>query len=161
MTDLPALDLAKLRDFEKWRADWGKPDFTLWDYINYRSDPELAVAFATLFWPRFVEVDGCILLAEHYDPHNFTQWKAQFAGNCQDIERMVNHVHVYDLFANSGASGTAIEALNYLAQTLMRCWDCDLRATFPSRRFVFEYATEPEEYGPTITIYEEPIETPE
>jgi hypothetical protein len=158
--DLAELDPTKLRDFDKWRTDWGKPDFTLWNYVNYRSDPELAVAFATLFWPKVVDVDGCILLAEHYNPHNFAHWKVQLAGNCQEIERVINHVHVYDLFTHSGTSGTALEALEYLAQVLMRCWECNLRETFPNRRFVLAYATEPEEYGPTITFFQAPAETP-
>ena len=38
---------------------------SLWDFVNYRGDMQLGYAFAALFIPDFVEVDGAVILAEH------------------------------------------------------------------------------------------------
>ena len=35
-----------------------------------------AIAYAELFWPSFVEHDGCILFAERFEQANFQSWVA-------------------------------------------------------------------------------------
>ncbi len=144
-----------LPSYEKLKADLEKPELTLWDYINYRGDFELAAAFCKLFWPDFIEVEGCILLAAHYDPKSFEQWKQKFEGDCEQIELMMNHTHVYDLFLNCESSHLDRTVFEIIGQTLLKCWLHALREAFPDKQFKFTYATEPEEYGPTLSFYTE------
>ncbi len=41
------------------------------DFVNYRGDMQLGYAFAALFIPDFVEVDGAVILAEQFDSESF------------------------------------------------------------------------------------------
>ena len=44
----------------RWKASFGGTPGLL-DYIGQRGEATLAVAFARLFWPSFIEVRGCVL----------------------------------------------------------------------------------------------------
>jgi hypothetical protein len=149
----PALDPALLPRFERWRAEWGKPDLNPWDYLRQHCDAELGALFSTLFWPSLVEIDGCVLLARQFDPETFGRWREHFAGDLSAVEAMVNHVHVYDLFETSGAD-LDLAVYEQVGQTLLRCWTARVQTAFPARTFAFRYATEPDEYGPTITFFQ-------
>lgn len=144
-----------LHDFEMFKAEFGNSEFSLWDYLNYRGDFELAAAFCNLFYPEFIEVEGCVLLAEQAKRYNFAEWKQKLKGDREKIEAMINHVHVYDLFLNSSKEGINPQTYEHIGRTLLKCWSCALRETFPDKHFQFDYATEPEEYGPTITFFQE------
>ena len=61
----------------------------------------LAYGFASLFWPDFVEVDGALILAEMYTEEGFQNWYSHFNGDLTAIEKMINHVHLEDLFVNA------------------------------------------------------------
>src|SRR5438876_9730226 len=95
----PRLDTSLLPMFQKYKQEnesW-MPNFDIWDYLNLRADYDLAVAFSKLFWPDFIEVDGCILLATSYSPENFAHWKESLKGDKRAIETMLNHTHIWDL----------------------------------------------------------------
>jgi hypothetical protein len=40
----------------------------VWDYLAMQGSASMVVACSYLFWPLFTEVNGCILLAERYEP---------------------------------------------------------------------------------------------
>lgn len=73
-------DPSLLARFQAWKAgvhtQTGEParDVRLWTYLYSEASPDLAVAFAKLFWPDFLGVEGYVLLAEHYRPDNFAGW---------------------------------------------------------------------------------------
>src|SRR4051794_18306133 len=61
---IPLLETSLLpvyQKYEKENQSW-IPDFDIWSYLNLRADFDLAAAFTKLFWPDFVQVDGCVLL---------------------------------------------------------------------------------------------------
>jgi hypothetical protein len=83
------------------------------------------------------------------------------------VERLINHVHIYDLFFTrtvkvfdppdegplvSLDERYPLKLKEYLAQVLMLCWKHALQEAFPGTACEFSYATEPEAYGPTITF---------
>ncbi len=151
----PYLDPSLLPMYQRYKqenASWLSQDFTIWNYLTYRADLEMAVAFSKLFWPDFIEVDGCVLLAEHYSSANFQSWKERYAGEMHRIEAVINHAHVYDLFGNSPADVEYPDELpRYLAEVLAACWRCSLQHAFPARAFVVEVY---EGYGPEVTFYQ-------
>lgn len=155
MNHSPLFNPMMLRDFEEFKADFGNPEFGVWDYLNYRGNFEIAAAFCNLFHPELVEVEGCILLAEQARRYNFVEWKQKLEGDRKRIEATINHVHVYDLFLNSNREGINSQTYEHIGQTLLKCWSCALREAFPDRHFKFDYASEPEEYGPTLTFFQE------
>jgi hypothetical protein len=159
-TGRPKLDTTILPIYQEYVKL--NPGLTLWNYLGMRADYDLAAAFTSLFWPDFIEVDGCILLNESHSPANFEQWKEHFQGDRRSIEQMLNHTHMYDLFMNSETvlnrptdSLYSPALYEYLAQTLVVCWKHALQETFPDKKFAFSYATDPDEYGPTISFWQE------
>jgi hypothetical protein len=112
-----------------------------------------AVALASIFWPDLVEYRGCVVLAEHFDRVVFETWWRHFHGNIGEIEQMLNHTHVYDLF--SGVSASTDPMLYEAVGRVMRStWPCKLKAAYPDKEFDFYYGTEPTEYGPTLSFWQ-------
>jgi len=150
----PPLDPSLLPIFQRYKQEnehW-IPDFDLWSYLNLRADIDLAAAFSKLFWPDFVEIDGCVLLALHYERDNFEHWKEHFDGNRSATEAMINHVHIHDLFVNSASRVEyPAELKQYLGKVLLICWRHALEDAFPSRHFVFSIAGPSE---PSISFYQ-------
>lgn len=146
---LPSLDVSILPIFEKYKKDnesW-IPDFDTWSYLNLRADFDLAAAFAKLFWPDFVEVDGCVLLQREYSPEAFAEWMERFDGDRRAVESMLNHVHISDLFLNSRKDVTYPgELYDFLAHALMLGWKQVLQDKYPDKRFTFtlRYSPSPE-----------------
>jgi hypothetical protein len=147
----PHLDTSLLPIYQQWVP--AKGDLSLWNYLNLRAEYDLAAAFSKLFWPDFIEVSGCILLAEQYDPSSFKAWWEVLEGKLQAVEALVNHVHIYDLFLNSPPDVKYDDRLyDYLGRILLLCWRHALHEAFPEKEFAFVYSTDPAEYGPTITF---------
>src|SRR4051812_10954252 len=84
---------------------------SLWDFVNYRGDMQLGYAFAALFIPDVVEVDGAVILAEQFTPESFESWRSRFDGDLGAVERMMNHVHISDLFLNGTNNSVLPEAV--------------------------------------------------
>lgn len=149
---VPELDTATLPVFQKYKQEnesW-IPNFSMWSYLNLRADFDLAAAFTKLFWPDFVEADGCILLKEHYDAENFRYWLARYNGDGRATEAMINHLHIRDLFLNSPTDVEYPEQLHeYLVNALMFGWKQALATRFPNKQFVF---TIRHNYGPEISF---------
>jgi hypothetical protein len=135
-----------------WRSSLtGAGSLGLWDYLGQEGGATLAVGFAGLFWPSFVEVRGCVLLSERYDAATFEEWWAKLDGDVRGIEAVVNHVHLWDLF-DPEAERVPDEALVDLAEVLARCWRAALADRYPGRSFDVAVTADEAEYGPTITI---------
>jgi hypothetical protein len=137
---IPRLDTSLLPVYQKYKKEneaW-IPDFDMWSYLNLRGDFDLAAAFTKLFWPDFVEVDGCVLLQRSYSPATFAQWMEKLGGDRREVESVMNHVHISDLFLNPSRDVEYSEALfEFLAHALMRGWKSALRDAFPDKHFVF------------------------
>lgn len=145
------VDALELKEIDAWLQEVGG-DYKVWDFLSIRAGTTLAVAFSELFWPRFVEVEGCVFLRENYERHSFERWREQFSGEIRRIEGMVNHVHLWDLF-DSEEEEMPEAALEGLAEIIGLCWQGALRYHYPTRDFEVVVAGDEEgEYGPTITF---------
>lgn len=142
VTDLPRV--------KQWQKVFGGTP-GLWDYLAQEGSATLALAFAALFWPRFVEIQGCVLLRDRYQPENFRQWWERLAGRVSQIEATINHIHLWDLF-DPQKEEIPESALEELAYVLATCWECALRHAFPKRMFTVTVSTGDEDYGPTVTF---------
>ncbi|HLZ10059.1 MAG TPA: hypothetical protein VKT80_15825, partial [Chloroflexota bacterium] len=120
-------------EFQNWLASQPKGTTQYWNFLYNRADVGLAAIFSTLFCPEFVDVQGCVLLAQHYEPQNFQSWWTRLEGDRMQVEKMINHVHAYDLFKHA----PTIAFVDYLplyervACTLRNCWECALHQAFP------------------------------
>ena len=170
----PKLDGSLLPHYQQWKERMHSAGGLL-DYLREKGNPDLAAAFSKLFWPDFVEVEGCIFLAERYtaiDPlpwtQQFKEWAREKPGN---VEFTANYFTVPALFANSGPekvdakddSGEPYwdgrptipqELFVYLAQVLLMCWKHALAETFPDKEFEFYYFYDETSFPPTISFYQ-------
>jgi len=67
-------------------------------------------------------------------------------GNTQEIERVVNHLHIWDLFTPTGSAEE--KALELLAQRVAQAWQTHAERQFPNRK-----VTVTDDYGPTIVMF--------
>jgi hypothetical protein len=149
------LDRKHLPDYNLLRseADW---DYTLRNYVESRGSVELAVAFAKLFWPDFVEHRGCVLLSDGFTRENFAEWWDRLGGDCAAIERELNHLHVSDLVP-SDKTELDLSVYQFLGATIAEMWSSRVRAQFPNRRFIvrLEDADDAATGAPTVLLYQD------
>ena len=55
-----------------------------------------AIGYSVIFWPTFVEIEGCIV-RECVPRDNVLQWLKQCKGDCKSAEAMINHFHIEGL----------------------------------------------------------------
>jgi hypothetical protein len=119
---------------------------------------DVAAAYASLFWPAFTEVDGCVLLGSAI-PESYSGWKAKYGQDTHRIEAVLNHRHILDLFPMDRVATK--ELVLHLGSVLKEMWTEKLRRDFPDRRFVVSF---PEDFNfsvdnPDITFYTNPQAT--
>src|SRR5512132_4131566 len=79
--------------------DWNEgKGIDIEDWIYYESSLEHAVGFGSLFWPAFLEYDGCIIMASGFDPKRYDGFLKQTKGDKRAVEVVMNHRHIADLF---------------------------------------------------------------
>lgn len=116
----------------------------LWPGVR-RATAEQVGGLADLVWPRFVEVNGCVLLAEAYTPRTFDDWWARYPGQVERIERVINHVHLYDVLPDVPEAD-----LMSLRDLLERTWPLAVKAAFPHRSCKIFVSSDDDDYGPGI-----------
>jgi hypothetical protein len=117
------------------------PELSLWNdgkgidvdlWINGIGSFEHAIAYGNLFWPKFVEHDGCIFVGG-VDSKNYKIWLKKLRGDKAAIERLLNHLHLDDLFPN--ASARTMKQKIYLAKLIKEMWESKLKRDFPELEF--------------------------
>jgi hypothetical protein len=106
------------------------------DWINCIGNFEAAIGYGSLFWPEFIEHDGCILLAASFEPENYRSWMKQLHGDRTAVERALNHRHLGDFFPNAPAK--SMQQKFYMARLLKEIWECKLARDFPGQTIVVE-----------------------
>jgi hypothetical protein len=140
----------RLPRFETWRESFDG-SVGLWDYASREGGLTLALAFASLFFPRRIEVEDCVLLEARYEPVAFHQWREELGEDKDAIERVINHVHLWDLF-DPAKEGVADAGLDSLLAVMSTTWEAAYAEQFPSRVGKVIVEQDGESYGPTITL---------
>ena len=96
---------------------------------------EHAIAYGALFWPEFVEHSGCVFLARGFSRSSYRSWMSTTSRDKTATEKVMNHVHVCDLFVNSERTSAQSK---HIAGLLKECWECKLRRDFPNRTFIVD-----------------------
>jgi hypothetical protein len=109
-----------------------------------------AIAYGELFWPSFVEHDGCILFASRFNRDNFQSWVAATGGDRRAIEGVINHTHILDLFVQHASHPTR-EQVVWLGRLLKEMWQAKVDRDFPGRGVVVSF---PENAGDDLLGYE-------
>jgi len=115
---------------------------------------EESLAIAAVFWPKLVEVEGCVFVAEFYT-QSFDDLMKEFQGDKTRIERWVNAWSLADFFLLASSPSVHDDVLiEAFGETLRFFWTLRLQTLFPGEDFVVELADEIEgESGLAITFY--------
>ena len=94
---------------------------------------ELEYAFAALFWPELLEYQGGVFLAERFNVETFQHWLNALDGNLTEVEAMLNHVYVAELFMNAVTDDVVpVHVYERFAESLANCWQAAAHAQFPA-----------------------------
>ena len=91
----------------------------------------LAVGYATIFWPRFVEYEGYILRAGFLES-GLRGFEAHFHGDRRSVEAMMNHFHIADI-QYEGCPDVTKDKLLCLGTTFKEIHEAKLSWQFPGR----------------------------
>jgi hypothetical protein len=102
---------------------------------------ELAVGYSRLFWPNFVEHEGCVFFAD-FSAESYRGFMERCKGDRRRVEAVMNHRHVFDYFSHAGGVATQAQIL-YLGRVLRDIWRTKLTHEFPDRAFVVSFPEGP------------------
>ena len=144
------MDPTSIPDVKEWTETVGGGTDYL-DYLSQSGHMGLGAwaAFARVFMPRFVAVEGCVLWDRVYEPGNFRAWHKQLRGDATAIEATLNQFRLWDYVHIPDDPASEAGALA-LAQQIADSWHRCLSLTFPARAFDVK-AWESED-GPTVSF---------
>jgi hypothetical protein len=127
----------------------------LLSWIGCVGNIEQAIAYGELFWPEFVEFDGCIFFAG-FSEESFQGFMSQTGGQRRAVETVMNHQHIVDLFSGSGQQLTRPQVV-YFGRLLREMWSAKLQRDFPGRQIIVSFPEDDiEGLGDyEITVYQE------
>jgi hypothetical protein len=125
-----------------------------WDlrqYIVNNIQVSDAFVMGKLFCPGFIERTGAVFVDFMFDEVSYEQWVDQTKGDIPAIEKILNHLHLWDVF--DPKSDQEYAAVSELTGKIAETWRTSANNAFPGRGFSVEMSDEPEDYGPTIMLY--------
>lgn len=127
---------------------------TLMNHAANACGIEESLAVAAVFWPKLVEIEDCVCLAEFYT-QPFQNLLEQFQGDKTRIERWVNAWSLADFFLVASSPSVHDDAIiTAFGETLRFFWSLRLQRVFPEKVFVVELAERIEgERGLAIPFY--------
>jgi hypothetical protein len=90
---------------------------------------------AGLFWPRFMEVDGYVLVADHFEPDTFAEFRERRPDSRPAVEDLINHVHVEEIAGPAARP----EAVGQACRHITQAWRDALETTFPGRELTVDW----------------------
>ncbi|GAA5533753.1 hypothetical protein [Deinococcus aluminii] len=139
--------------FAKLQARKERQDIDIETWLtNFGSIPE-ALAYSSIFWPQFVEYQGC-LLRSGFDSAVFESCMQDLQGNREAIERLMNHQHLTAIFFNPEVEETP-EQICQLGKLLQEMWTLKLQRDYPdlSVQVAFSWHNLEENEDAQITVY--------
>jgi hypothetical protein len=152
----PFYDPDLLPTLREMRATWTGPTINLWSFVNFKGSMELGYAFASLFWPELIEVQGGIFVAEQFGQDSFDHWFESLGGSLTRVEAMMNHLHVNDIFLNAPIDDHLPSSVDRrFAESLAGCWRAAAAAQFPHLPIQVECDTDidPDAHDFEVTLF--------
>jgi len=100
-----------LRDYKEIKV-LNPETWDIGEYLNLKYDMNAALAFSKLYFPDFIEKEGCIILGHRFNEEIFEQWQDHFKGDKRAIESMCNSYEVIDYFHNNKATTESLDLNN-------------------------------------------------
>jgi len=147
------MDFENVKRYTNWKAQWERPEkMSPLNYISFEVHPEDVLILSRLIHPNFVKENDLILLKDNFSIDSLNQWRSENLTN-EQIEKTINHIHIYDVFANCNDDVSDNVYLE-LALFLQSTWQLYLNYSFPDTKIVVELSNEDADYGPILTVYQ-------
>lgn len=140
------------KKYKSWVEATGSSDDWL-SYIGFNIHPEDMLLVLKLVFPEFIVVDKCVFLKHKFHLDNYKEWKNNFSNQHKEIEKMINHTHLYDIFDQCTDHIDDI-VFEEIGKILCRSWSQSLKLSFPNKNFSIDYSNSEYTYGPTLTFYQ-------
>ncbi|MDN5764978.1 MAG: hypothetical protein L0H96_01965 [Humibacillus sp.] len=144
---MKAFDFSSINEIDIWTKDFPPPQ-TASVYVSQQVTTAAVVAVTDMLCPRFVDVEGAVLLETNIKAEIVQSWKERFQGDMRAVEAMINQERVWDLFPSEGEGAQA--ALEVVAERMSITWKAAAETQFPDRTFTCTVTTD--EDGPNVTI---------
>ncbi|MFL9813613.1 hypothetical protein D7241_10185 [Stutzerimonas sp. VN223-3] len=122
-------------------------------YLSSKCNPEDVLLSCKLFFPDLIVVGDGVFLESKYDSSVIDSWFKKFGGDLRSVEKMVNHIHLYDVF-DGCAEEVDNRVFEQLADVMALSWRMVLSDKFAKRKFEVEVSNSDQSYGPVVTFYE-------
>lgn len=151
LLDVDTSILKEYQDLEALNPD----KWNIGEYLNLKFDLNAAIAFSKLYFPDFVEREGCILLGFTYNEETFKQWYEIFNGDIPAIESKCNLYEIADYFLLNRPVDDSLnsynQAIDEFSKLLKTSWEINCKILFPDRGIIVEVF---DEYDTTrITLH--------
>jgi len=130
------------------RSHWATDDIDQW--ISIEGNYEHLVGYGRIFWPDFMEHDGCIFWKHRFTEENYKSFMVQTKGDKTAVEAVMNHEHILDIFSNP-PNKPSREIVLYIGRLLKEIWQVKLDREFPGRQIKVSF---PEEFSEDLLHYE-------
>jgi hypothetical protein len=105
-------------------------------WVGCEGSFSLAVGYATVFWPEFVEFEGYIL-TKGFSETSLREFAAKEGSSRNSVEWVMNHLHIADL--HYGRKDISKDKILLLGNVLKEIYQAKLRWQFPDRPCIVEF----------------------
>lgn len=137
-------------EYQKWK-NANPNNFSWWNFANMKADLDTALAFAKLYCPEIIEIEGCCFLKDKFNNEIFESWKKECKGDRKNTERMVNLYQIRDFFEINETDNEE-RKIKVLGKVLEYFWTISFEKMYPDKKLKVEvYEEIDEEFF--ITVY--------
>jgi hypothetical protein len=127
---------------------WHEDGMDVRSFLACHASADKFIAYSEIFWPEFLEFDGCVFFADAFSESAYYEWRKQL--DKSQTEALLNHRHIHDLFLNAEKKPTRAATL-FIGRLLKEIWSAKLSRDFPDKKFVVSF---PEEHNEDLIDYE-------
>lgn len=142
----------RLVNFVKYNESLVPGNISLIDYIYFTSDPDTTISNIKLFFPDLIEYEDMIFLKENFNNENVDNWINSNNYSKEQIEKVINHVHIRSLYQDRYSETYDSEVFIYIAKYMIKTFRIQLKEFFPDKDFNLEIIDEYEDIQ--ITFYQ-------
>ena len=122
-------------ELDAWNSGSG---IDLESWIGCEGRFSLAVGYAAVFWPEFVEFDGYIL-RKGFSEESLRGFESQARADRKGTEWLMNHLHIADIH-HFGCPDLTKDKIVVLGAVLREIYEAKLRYVFPERPCTVEFS---------------------
>lgn len=140
-----------VEEYIQWKKT--NTNFSWWNYVNLRSDVDVALAFSKFYCPDIIIIDNCFLLKDKYNKSIYDSWRIK-CSNKTDIEKMMNLYELEDFFHINQPLYNSNYSLKIrkLGEIIQYFWSLSFRERFKDREIIVDVF---DQYGDNyVTVYE-------